>query len=233
MTKPGSEGFRCVHCGAQVSDLFYRIGQDIRLRQCSCGEVVDHYIEFEILLVFIDMQLLRREVYRHVLFNRFSEETLRREAWRFLLLCLILDTYTRWSQLKSISDTKTHWFRQDHSDWAVLGVALLETAAYLCCVSFVALLVSPKASVFSRAHLRVWEAVLVSSFGKVYTLVGLVWGGFSGGQGQAVMIALAIFVAASNVMAVEAVVEGSKAQAAVLAVALANVLRMGVGCYLQ
>ena len=33
------EGLRCVHCGAPVEDLFYRIGQDIRLRQCSCGKV--------------------------------------------------------------------------------------------------------------------------------------------------------------------------------------------------
>lgn len=247
MANSDNIGLRCVHCGAPVSDLFFRIGQDIRLRQCSCGEVADHYIEFEILLVFIDMQLLRREVYRHVLFNRFSRETLSREAWRFFLLCLILDTYTCWSQLKSIPDAKSvvsDWLRQEHGDWAVLAVTVLETATYLLCVSFVALLVSPSVSIFSRrAHFRVWEAVLVSSFGKVYTLIGLVWGhlggfsdnlgGLGAGPGPAMVIALALFVAASNIMAVGAVLEDSDCRGAALAVALANVLRSGLRWFLQ
>lgn len=228
------EGLRCVHCGAPVEDLFYRIGQDIRLRQCSCGKVADHHIEFEILLVFIEMQLLRPEVYRHVLFNRFSPAILSREAWRFLLLCLILDTYTRWSQFKS-TDSKSgisHWLQDsEHADWAVLGVTLLETGTYLLSVSVVALLGSSTHSVFSkRSHLRVWEAILVSSFGKVYKLIALVWGGSNGGQ--AMVIALAIFVAASNIMAVETVLD-SNVRSAAIAVVLASTLRLGVAsCFM-
>ncbi len=228
------EGLRCVHCGAPVEDLFYRIGQDIRLRQCSCGKVADHHIEFEILLVFIEMQLLRPEVYRHVLFNRFSPAILSREAGRFLLLCLILDTYTRWSQFKS-TDSKSgisHWLQDsEHADWAVLGVTLLETGTYLLSVSVVALLGSSTHSVFSkRSHLRVWEAILVSSFGKVYKLIAMVWGGSNGGQ--AMVIALAIFVAASNIMAVETVLD-SNVRSAAIAVVLASVLRLGVAsCFM-
>lgn len=228
------EGLRCVHCGAPVEDLFYRIGQDIRLRQCSCGKVADHHIEFEILLVFIEMQLLRPEVYRHVLFNRFSPTILSREAGRFLLLCLILDTYTRWSQFKS-TDSKSgisHWLQDsEHADWAVLGVTILETGTYLLSVSVVALLGSSTHSVFSkRSHLRVWEAILVSSFGKVYKLIALVWGGSNGGQ--AMVIALAIFVAASNIMAVETVLD-SNVRSAAIAVVLASTLRLGVAsCFM-
>lgn len=223
-----NQGLRCVHCRAPVQELFYKIGQDIRLRQCTCGAVADHYIEFEILLVFIDMQLLRGEVYRHLLFNRFSGEILSREAWRFLLLCLILDTYTRWSQLKSSPVAKSHvsdWLRQEHADWAVLGATLLETITFLFCVSFVALLVTP--SVFCRrAHLRVWEAVLVSSFGKVYALIALVWGGSL--CGGAMVIALGLFVAASNVIAVKVVLDDSDCRRAALAVTFANVLRISI-----
>eukprot|EP00438_Fugacium_kawagutii_P023251 Skav204755 [mRNA] locus=scaffold1013:218693:219415:- [translate_table: standard] len=234
---PPNQGLRCVHCRAPVQELFYKIGQDIRLRQCTCGAVVDHYIEFEILLVFIDMQLLRGEVYRHLLFNRFSGEILSREAWRFLLLCLILDTYTRWSQLKSSPVAKSHvsdWLRQEHADWAVLGVTLLETITFLFCVSFVALLMTPSASVFCRrAHLRVWEAVLVSSFGKVYALIPLVWGpggSLCGGLcRQAMVIALGLFVAASNVIAVKVVLDDADCRPAALAVTLANVLRLSLG----
>merc|ERR1719410_514687 len=97
--------FICVHCCCPAPDLFQRVGRhqgEFRLRRCSqCRAVVDHYIEFEILLVLIDLQLFREEVYRHVLHNRFAERphALRYEAVRFLLVCLMLDTYCRWFAL--------------------------------------------------------------------------------------------------------------------------------------
>ena len=215
-----------------MEELFYQIGQDICLSQCACGEVADHYIEFEILLVFIDMQLFGRKVYRHILFNRFSR-TLQMEAWRFLLLCLFLDTYTQWVSLRGsapgarISD----WFHREHTDWAVLIVTLLETTWYFLCVSFTALLLSPKGLVWSlRAHLRIWEAIMISSFGKVFQLITLVWGGFAGID-QAMSLALGLFVAASNIIAVQTVLEDSDSKRAACAVALGSTLRVAIGYY--
>lgn len=78
----------CVQCGKPAESIYkeYSAG-NIRLSRCVsailflssphrvsgqqyCGNIVDKYIEYETLLIFIDMVLHRLEVYRHVLFNR-------------------------------------------------------------------------------------------------------------------------------------------------------------------
>ena len=38
--------------------------------QDKCHNVADKYIEYELLLVSIDLILLREQAYRHILFNR-------------------------------------------------------------------------------------------------------------------------------------------------------------------
>lgn len=229
-------GLRCIHCGRRVDELFYRIGQDICLSQCQCGEVADHYIEFEILLVFIDMQLLQPKVYRHVIFNRFSARTLRMESLRFLLFCLFLDAYTRWASLPS-SPASTRSSRLfQHADWAVLVVTLVETASYFLCVSYTALLLGPFRSNKSwrswEGHRRIWEALIISSFGKVFKLVPLIWGGFSGETDQTMMAtAVMLFIAACNVTAVQTVLEDSDCRWAAVAVAFGCTLQVGIELY--
>lgn len=203
---------RCVHCGLPEAKLFQEIGQDIRLNHCSCGHVVDHYIEFEILLVFIDMQLLRPEVYRHLLFNRYSKDVLRIEAARFLLLCLLLDSYAR-LQAPLIGG------------WEVFSTAA-ETITYFLTVSSVALLTQPEFLSLS-AHLSLWEAVSLSSFGKVYGLIASIWTSqsFTG-----LHMALDLFVALSNALAIQVLLDSPKRPGlrAFLAVALGHAVRFSL-----
>ena len=44
------------------------------MRQSECGKIADKYIEYELILVVIDMVLHRQQVYRHLLFNRLPDE---------------------------------------------------------------------------------------------------------------------------------------------------------------
>ncbi|CAJ1362516.1 unnamed protein product [Effrenium voratum] len=234
-----SGGFRCVHCGGKVEELFYRIGQDICLSQCTlCGQVADHYIEFEALLVFIDMQLLRPEVYRHLLFNRFKDSGLRREAWRFLLLGLLLDTYHRWFCLPEVA-VAGFAGSQSRSDWPVLGATVVETVVYLLTLSFAALSFEgcrPSRKWRVEAHLNIWEAVSISSFGKIFGLVGPIWGSASShAMADAMDVALALFVAASNVLAVQMVLGDAQSNcrwAAAMAVAAGHAGRYGAKLFL-
>jgi len=64
----------CIQCGAKQESttavLEYSPGNIKLLRCIRCGEVVDKYIEYEGLLILIDMALLKVEAHRHVLSNR-------------------------------------------------------------------------------------------------------------------------------------------------------------------
>lgn len=60
-------------CSLPVESLFIEYSEkNFRLTRCShCGRVADKYIEFELLLVLIDIVLHRKPAYRHLLFNRY------------------------------------------------------------------------------------------------------------------------------------------------------------------
>lgn len=62
----------CVECGSQVPNLYVEFSQEnIKLTRClSCNLVADKYIEYELVLVVIDIILHRIQAYRHILFNR-------------------------------------------------------------------------------------------------------------------------------------------------------------------
>jgi hypothetical protein len=70
--------YRCIHCLTPSASLYRQYSASvIKLSDCErCKENVDSYCEKEWLLVLLDIVLLRRDAYRHVLFNRLDL------AWR-------------------------------------------------------------------------------------------------------------------------------------------------------
>ncbi|KAI0314303.1 Arv1-like family-domain-containing protein [Amylostereum chailletii] len=65
----------CIHCTQPVPYLYtiYQSARNVRLEQCpSCHAFADPYVEHDRLIVLLDLILLKRGVYRHLLFNRGS-----------------------------------------------------------------------------------------------------------------------------------------------------------------
>ena len=62
-------------CIKPVEHLYSNHGnQGIRLTRCkACGEVADKYVEYELLLVMMDVLLHRRAAFIHIVNNRWSE----------------------------------------------------------------------------------------------------------------------------------------------------------------
>ena len=62
----------CVECGEEVHSLYVEFSAgNIRLTRCEqCGSVSDKYIEYELILVAIDLTLHRKQAFRHLLYNR-------------------------------------------------------------------------------------------------------------------------------------------------------------------
>uniref|UniRef100_K3X3J6 Protein ARV n=1 Tax=Globisporangium ultimum (strain ATCC 200006 / CBS 805.95 / DAOM BR144) TaxID=431595 RepID=K3X3J6_GLOUD len=61
----------CVECGASVPFLVRDYGKgNVRLAICgACNEVADKYVEYENILLFLEVMLLKPQVYRHMLYN--------------------------------------------------------------------------------------------------------------------------------------------------------------------
>lgn len=63
----------CVECGLRLDHLYTAYSpSNLCLTKCPrCSHFADHYIEHDMVLVFIDMLLHKPAVYRHLIFNRF------------------------------------------------------------------------------------------------------------------------------------------------------------------
>lgn len=80
---PARRGLVCVECGAPVPLLVRDYGKgSIRLAICGvCNQVADKYVEYETVLLFLEVLLLKPQVYRHVLYN--LPAPMETVAWRF------------------------------------------------------------------------------------------------------------------------------------------------------
>ena len=72
----------CISCRTPVRTLYTTyskaddraLGKGVRLTQCPvCKKFADKYVEHDFVVLFIDLVLIKAEVYRHLLFNRLGK----------------------------------------------------------------------------------------------------------------------------------------------------------------
>ncbi len=82
----------CIECQYPVKTLWTEYsgagdkssGHNIRLTVCrNCGQFCDKYVEHDFVVIFIDLVLIKPQVYRHLLHN-----TLMREGDQFDVCCV-------------------------------------------------------------------------------------------------------------------------------------------------
>ncbi|KOS21484.1 Protein arv1 [Escovopsis weberi] len=104
----------CIECRHPVKTLWTKYsgaddkasGHLIRLSVCrKCGRFCDKYVEHDFVVLFIDLVLIKPQVYRHLLHN-----TLMREGDRFDpsvirlgILLLLFDVYLTWARIEKQS----------------------------------------------------------------------------------------------------------------------------------
>ncbi|KJR82230.1 protein arv1 [Sporothrix schenckii 1099-18] len=105
----------CIECQYPVQTLWTEYtgagdkssGHNIRLTVCrNCGQFCDKYVEHDFVVIFIDLVLIKPQVYRHLLHN-----TLMREGDQFDpsivrlgVLLLLFDVYLTWVRIERQSN---------------------------------------------------------------------------------------------------------------------------------
>ncbi|KAE8350908.1 Arv1-like family-domain-containing protein [Aspergillus coremiiformis] len=113
----------CIECSYPVSHLYSTysraddrsLGKGVRLTQCPrCQRFADKYVEYDFVVIFIDLVLIKPQVYRHLLFNRLGGDNNQfdRSIIRLGVLLLLFDVYLTWARIeKSPSLATTVLFR--------------------------------------------------------------------------------------------------------------------------
>ncbi|KAL2153225.1 hypothetical protein VTH82DRAFT_4380 [Thermothelomyces myriococcoides] len=99
----------CIECRHPVKTLWREGGGDksgghhIRLTVCkNCGRFCDKYVEHDFVVLFIDLVLIKPQVYRHLLHNTLmkEEDKFAPSIIRLGILLLLFDVYLTWARIE-------------------------------------------------------------------------------------------------------------------------------------
>jgi len=188
----------CIECRTPVSTLWRsgagdNSGHSIRLTVCrNCGRFCDKYVEHDFVVLFIDLVLIKPQVYRHLLHN-----TLMRDGDRFDpsivrlgVLLLLFDVYLTWARIEKKSMPESETGQSTLGQLAqqpivfqylfFLILCAVSTFAFHASIRFLAssryspLVLAGLLPRFSRPN-SVSTALLVSSSTKLFPILMVIW----------------------------------------------------------
>ncbi|KAL2914482.1 sterol homeostasis protein [Polyrhizophydium stewartii] len=160
----------CIECGEPVPTLYVEYGKgNIRLQRCDkCQTFADRYLEFDYVIIFIDMLLHKRPVYRHLIFNRLQYSA---RGWNGGLI--------RLGVLLVLFEVFMKWFRLDRRNKAVAPDDVALHTQYLYMLSICAfetfLLHAGVRAAVALIYNQLSMSLVLSSFGKILLIVMVVW----------------------------------------------------------
>ncbi|XP_067005078.1 protein ARV1 [Anabrus simplex] len=177
----------CVNCGCNVKCLFKQYSPTVlKLAQCdNCLQVADKYIEYDLVIIMIDLVLLNKKAFRHILYNCPFDN-----HWKLAVILLIVETYSAWGSKRKFSrdmEVMNDTLVNDVSSDLFEG----ESSYYLTCVAttigsamffFVVVALSLLQQLYYRSKPKscdlviMWKAMVLSSFGKLFPISELIWG---------------------------------------------------------
>ncbi|XP_013161748.1 PREDICTED: protein ARV1 isoform X1 [Papilio xuthus] len=128
--------YKCVNCGEPCSALYKTYGPTVlKLTKCiSCKGIVDKYIEYDPVIVMIDLVLMSREAQRHILYN-----TKFKAFWKLFIILMMLETYAVWRSdclfsiaVNTLCDVRNNYAINATTIHIPISISLPETWRHNC-----------------------------------------------------------------------------------------------------
>ncbi|XP_012229906.1 protein ARV1 [Linepithema humile] len=173
----------CINCGAECKELFRRYCPSVlKVLKCEkCGSSADKYIEYDPVIVFVDLILIEKSAYRHLLYNSNFKS-----YWKLALILWLAESFRVWAScdtgLTESIASEVEWIYNDAlQDYCNFYNSLIYTAlafvAFICAVIAVTelkwFIVGQKPYKYSIRDLSC--ALTIGSCGKLLGLLGIVW----------------------------------------------------------
>ncbi|KAL7270994.1 hypothetical protein RUND412_006281 [Rhizina undulata] len=184
----------CIECSYPVQSLYTAystaddrsLGRGVRLTQCPrCKRFADKYVEHDFVVLFIDLVLIKPQVYRHLLFNRLGREDDKFDVrvpsiLRLGILLLLFDVYLTWARIEKEAPLEN---ATGASAWNVLTrqPIVVQYLFFLLLCLTESLLFHLTLRLLSTFLLRyprpnaVSTALLVSSCTKLFPILMVIW----------------------------------------------------------
>lgn len=191
----------CIECRRPVKTLWTQYsgagdkssGHNIRLTVCrKCGRFCDKYVEHDFAVLFIDLVLIKPQVYRHLLHNTLMRDSDGFDPFiiRLGVLLLLFDVYLTWARIEKQTTPATTPSESNLGRLTRLPIVLqylfflvlctLSTMAFHLSIRFLtSSALSPLNALGIMArHSRpnsVSTALLVSSSTKLFPILMVIW----------------------------------------------------------
>ncbi|XP_063220681.1 protein ARV1 isoform X2 [Bacillus rossius redtenbacheri] len=170
----------CVNCGNEMTDLYKQYSPSVlKLTNCtSCRRVADKYIEYDPVIVVIDLLLLNQEAYRHILYNTGFQN-----HWKLAVVLLLVEAYAEWTSVQGRSSDalspSSHWFQGEEQFYFTCIYSVLGCGMFFSLVAAVTsarwwLLPAHKPPTYS--FLVLWKGIVLGSFCRFLFIPSLIWG---------------------------------------------------------
>ncbi|KAG4088355.1 Arv1 protein [Neocallimastix lanati (nom. inval.)] len=163
----------CVECGKSVPNLYTEYSkQNIQLSVCSsCNNFADQYIEHDYIIIFMDLLLHKKQVYRHLLFNRldYIDSGIQSGIKKLAILLILFDVYIKWLKLENIPNINVllHYIY-------ILFVCTVELIIFHVSVRFMIwFLYHRKYEIIKYNYVTI--ALIISSFSKLLLILMIIW----------------------------------------------------------
>eukprot|EP01080_Neovahlkampfia_damariscottae_P002471 gene2471-3180_t len=85
--------YHCIECGTETDSLSNEIKNEIRLNICkNCNQYVDKYIEYEFIIIFIDLLLHKIPAYRHIIYNLYDQKTIKQQLFKIFYFSILFQS---------------------------------------------------------------------------------------------------------------------------------------------
>ena len=190
--------FVCIECGLRVSQIYITYGlMNIRLLKCqNCLEFIDKYCEYDQVAIFMDIILVKKQAYRHLIFNgtEYNEKGLNTGLIKLGLLLNLFEVYMKWIVDTDVIVEGSILMRY----FQVLASCIAEFVVFqvvirLLATIFINLFPNPTRLIKTKDSDKIenigvanksWNAekankllmaLIMSSFGKMFLIILVVW----------------------------------------------------------
>ncbi|CAL1675856.1 unnamed protein product [Lasius platythorax] len=150
----------CINCGAECKELFRRYCPSVlKILRCEkCGLLADKYIEYDPVIVFVDLILIEKPAYRHLLYNSNFKS-----YWKLVIILWLAESFRAWFSCE-ISKTELSASQTDLIYNNALQDYLTELKWFI---------IGEKPYKYSVRDLSC--ALIVGGCGKLLGFLGIVW----------------------------------------------------------
>ncbi|CAH1975655.1 unnamed protein product [Acanthoscelides obtectus] len=175
--------YTCINCGSRIFSLYKKYSETVlKLTDCNiCGRIADKYVEYDTVIIIIDLILLNTGAYRHILFN-----TEFKNFWKLSIVLLVVESYSSWVMFNKNEAAGQYNITEPNLPDPTIYLDSLEFYKFclnitLSEVSFVLMiylltsLCSRVTAIEKTSLIKICKAITLSSAGMFLLLPSLIW----------------------------------------------------------